>query len=424
MKIALSELASLQNLIGDANSEAIAALVSTLEQLATILPTVFDDPWFSSLWTLQEAFLCPNASLLARDGPVNRGLNTFTTDCDNIHTLCGLFLSQVGQNSITQDGGWVEPCRRVVKMIQSSGVPALATRYPLATYCVAGFRTASRDSDYVYGIQQIFEYRLGNTASVSETTKDFTREHLEIQLGTKLLEDWPVQSQFHVFTRPPQPGTGWHMNLTSRIPNSRGWRIAAGSWWWRSKKCCELSVVNIAQAHLGYFTGRVCNFSALQDIWRQAILTDDTQDELIADRDSVRSIHQIALDVADLQEVDSAQEPLEYRTSGFARDILPGEEQQELAAYLTRRYSNDRLIVLLLGRVVDDIESRTFDTDVYHIGLLLVQQPKDPHLDHWRRIGFCHWKSETLSSRMRQFEPILAAKTECPQWRDSQGTFS
>jgi hypothetical protein len=93
-------------------------------------------------------------------------------------------------------------------MIDQAGMILIARNNPIALYTSASYRKVSDPVDRVYGIMQVFGYQLGATGEKIGTarkitglfTRRFTPIQLERQLSKKLLEQYPVQSQLHIFT--------------------------------------------------------------------------------------------------------------------------------------------------------------------------------------------------------------------------------
>ncbi|KAI3391112.1 hypothetical protein diail_7934, partial [Diaporthe ilicicola] len=353
-----------------------------LQDLGAHLKQLFHYPWFTSLWTLQEAFLCQNALFISRDAKLVEktplgNLRQLVSFCDNVSRFCaGAGVPSPKDNPETP---WDTALRELREIVHSRGLPALGSDNPLAAYYAAGKREATAQSDYVYGIQQVFHYRLGQSREGSDATKEFSRVQLEVEFGAKIIEDWPVLSQMHAFTVPPRLGTGWHPSLDSRIPSGPGWSRLRSSWWWKLESSCDIRAVAIEGEAVAAFRGRACRFVKLQRLW-SIIAPERGADGGITTTGSQLSesdiCHQISLDVrhrtVDGDMMDPTERPA-YRTQGYARDILPGREQQDLALWLSEHYS-DRLRILLLGRVIDDVESRNFQVETYNIGLLLTER--------------------------------------------------
>ena len=131
----------------------------------------------------------------------------------------------------------------------------------MAIYGVANKRSASNDWDYIYGIQQIFGFRLGQSAVGVDPTRNFTRSELEDQLGESLNYEYPVVSQLYVFTEPVEFGKGWHVSLSSAVPqvDPRGNAV----WPPRDNPRCSVSTRNVNGLLWGYLEGVACSFADL-----------------------------------------------------------------------------------------------------------------------------------------------------------------
>ena len=238
---------------------------ATLARVRDSLSTVFGDPWFTSLWTLQEAFLRQDAVMVSREGIVATLPDAvlYTTVYDaTLTSLVDNFSALVDVEMRRE--GLPEPYSQCMDLIENSGVAALSTLNPLAVYAATDRRTTIKDEDRIYGIQQIFQLRLGTSSGPAPGTH-VSRKQLEIQLGEQLLRHYPILSQSHVFTAPAHIGRGWLVNTTSIVPSdlmgqttNSMWTPGANNTW------CELSVRRLGDDDAwGHFAGNVCLFSAL-----------------------------------------------------------------------------------------------------------------------------------------------------------------
>jgi hypothetical protein len=125
------------------------------------LEKLLSDPWFSSLWTLQEAYLRPDAILLSRNGvPVPHNAEkhyTLLRLCQRASVIYHICLS-----NLQFEGSEYSTVRRLSSCIRDKiekmGLAALGTQNPLAVYGVAQFRRSVVPEDRFYGIQQIFQF--------------------------------------------------------------------------------------------------------------------------------------------------------------------------------------------------------------------------------------------------------------------------
>jgi hypothetical protein len=152
-------------------------------------------------------------------------------------------------------------------MIIHRGLSALATRNPIALYGIASYRRTSRDVDRIYGIEQVFGFRLGASTGGSLTAKkSYNRFFLEAQLGLKVLQMFPVLSQLHIYTEPVELGRGWRASSASRIPDLDLKSSIASI---QYKRTSALSIKVVLGMELGAFSGRVCAFETLRLAWSQ-----------------------------------------------------------------------------------------------------------------------------------------------------------
>lgn len=182
---------------------------------------IFDDPWFSSLWTLQEAYLSETAILLSDcagtapfDRPLSkptkeRDLMTLVGDCEDIK----LTLLPYGDADAR--------IRRILQLIERSGLSTLNSvglnPTPMMLYSAASYRDTREPLDRVYGIMQVYNLRLGASA---QPERPFTLIELEDQLGAALNEMSPIAAQLHVHTQPQQPDKAWRVGQHCFLPDT------------------------------------------------------------------------------------------------------------------------------------------------------------------------------------------------------------
>ena len=153
------------------------------------------DPWFSSLWTLHETFLSPNAVIVPT--------NAMKSD---IH-LCRLyFIPEVLQsikNALEYDGTTREADGEcgLGTMIDGTGLLVCHDQDSMGLLTAAGNRTSRHEEDRVYGIMQVFDFKLGNSAPRMEVNRTFSLKELNDQLGAALLQKDPVLSQMYIYQR-------------------------------------------------------------------------------------------------------------------------------------------------------------------------------------------------------------------------------
>jgi hypothetical protein len=437
------------------------------------LDKLFVDPWFTSLWTLQEAFLCPNAYIVPRNGclvpqkPLDEETGTscatllsLSRMCADITEACkveikfvkGLFKfhrSLHGRDDETTEifFKWSRYLDKLEAAIQTRGFAALSTGNPMALYGISQFRKCSDDWDRIFGIEQIFDIRLGRYTTTH--TGDRVRSsifRLEIQLGMEVVRQHPVLSQMHVFTEPVRPGRGWRINPHSRVP-----LLDIRTTFWHSlnftSRCGLSAFIEDGNAY-GRFTGKTCAFEHLQLAWAE------TMPHATKAVTATYSPQQIFLDATlSMQDLelflpanDKSLGPEWSAVWGRSMDVPRGEQQHSLALWmklhLTRLLSTSiaecrNLEVLLLGSFADQSEVDGHVTEsactgrrsygLYHVGLIFVESRITNKYS--RRIGFVIWEYGRTHAGIRSthyragHEELLWASEENEIWKSAQGLF-
>ena len=146
------------------------------------LEIFFKDPWFSSLWTLQEACLCEQAILLIASGhtiPLSYGpprRSKSSASLELLNTNC-----QTIKINLLPYAEHDKDIKDLLAAIDRSGLsfinPGLNTGSgSLLLYSAARYRSTLEPLDRIYGIMQAFGLRLGSSR---EPEKYFTLPELE-----------------------------------------------------------------------------------------------------------------------------------------------------------------------------------------------------------------------------------------------------
>ena len=468
---------------------SIQRYIPMLEPLAEVsarLHELFFDPWFSSLWTLQESYLCPHAIFLSRSS--QRGtlsstdhsvgdLHGLVTSCNQVAAICNDILAdnalyeerkvqRAMQNAAYDDHAGYPPDHWSIRLvnlvvdilglISASGMSALAVKNPLALLGMAGQRTASRDTDHVYGIQQVFNFRLGQSSRTSSQGIKYTRWILENQLGAELLRQYPVLSQMYVATIKTRFGSNWRINTGSRVPKLH---LSSGLHELEFRNLCNLSVTYVEQRWWGSFEGRLCSFKTLSDSWAAMDSRSGIAEPPHQLMPNIPSVCELAMDVdiLDAEVVEILGTVIgpgtrDYLSFAGGRALPQDQEyQRKYALWIRYCYKDDDLRVLLLGSFEDFegklekmnlIEAGSTDAvgpprpTKYHVGLILVKksQPSEglENNQHqfWKRVGFCVWKISSrridgkVAPKPEVYSPhlrILRAETGC--WYKDHGLY-
>ena len=229
------------------------------DQVMESLNILDRDPWFSSLWTLQEAFLRSDATLLSKEGmgPIRKGyVGVFYSHLliawNQINDTIKRSLKDFPDEISPEIG---ESLGTMIKHMERLGLDARTN--PVALYSAAGHRTATRENDRIYGIMQVLGLRLGKSA-IPE--KEYSLAELEIQFATALNAKSPIWAQLFIHTSPQPPGRHWCISQTSQAPECLSFsRIFP-----RSECAIDLNPDGNPT-----FTGKECSFVEMGTAWKE-----------------------------------------------------------------------------------------------------------------------------------------------------------
>jgi hypothetical protein len=344
------------------------------------------DPWFSSLWTLQEAYLRLEAGLLSREGTlidINVPGYSLMTLNHVIRWASDIYMKLLRAPASQDDGvDWLK-IHRLMQIIQEAGLYSLSSTSAIAAYSAARFRKTTRAEDRIYGIMQIFGLRLGTSV---DPGRSFTLPELEEQLGGELITKSPVLAQLFVHTRPVPKQTSWRPGPFSEAPGLTN----------------ELTIhriqiqveISLSKPGIPYFKGSACQFKHLAGRWETAKVDPRWHPSY-----RVHTFQLILLDVTEEMKGTTAEE----LGAGRALDPWQTEEQHTLAKAVLQLFAPDDVYVVLLGTT--DYYQRAERGGVsglkYSIGLIVLREQHDDR-HYWRRLGICFWPVDQTEEDMWQ----------------------
>ncbi|KAF2249629.1 hypothetical protein BU26DRAFT_550026 [Trematosphaeria pertusa] len=381
---------------GDWGTQFTEAQQSGLDLALKSFEFVTSDPWFSSLWTLQEAYLRPELLLVDRNGElwpsvspsVPFWLKELTTFCQGFYGIITRALCR--QPKALQE---------VQNRLRRTGLLGLYYGFPVELLMAAHFRTVSpkRLTDRVYGIMQVFDLKLGKSAPASPLGRDYNLQELEDQLGSALLAQNQDLSQMFVHTRPAAPGQAWRLSHHIRAPES------ALSPMWIVKdlknllrRASTLSVKHVGNVLVGHFAGLMAPLTALTCIW------------------SRQSPHSLPAVQIDLDAVSFYDPPTELVYGGEDIREMVGTRYVDLASWVAERRADARMLLLGLYQKYDRPSL---------LGLILVRAEQS-NVTEWTRAGICWWEHPGETGGLtRDDEERELLKGEGKQWDYATGTF-
>lgn len=354
-------------------------IIQVIRGLDQALSYILEDPWFSSLWTLQETVLRNDAVMLSAEGePIAWGneprskytyLIMFINHCQNIYTYLERAEKRVSGRAArwnnTTDESLADSLCKTRDKILRAGFYYLFTSNPNVQYGMARYRQTSDPEDRVYAIMQIYNLQVGKSARPDENPRlEELVDEFAIAINARSL----ILGQFFLHKDPPRVGKSWRITEKSTVPgpfmifedhNDLG-TIVSGT----GNGLEPLRV-----------SGKCCKFSELLNM-----CTDDEVDRL---HDGWGLGFEVLFD---------------HYIKGFTTDrpirgrkllrVMDSRVSDELAAAMI---NHDDIRVLLLGNVGDSLDSRR------NVGLLLYTKGQVGD-ENWQlapheRLGVCLWSS-------------------------------
>ncbi|KAI3392269.1 hypothetical protein diail_5933 [Diaporthe ilicicola] len=419
-----------------------------------------EEPWFTSLWTLQEAFLRPLAIVIARDGcpvPLIREgwdtsyvtLRNIAWTITNIRTVCQRCLA-VGCHER-------ERIQLLLTRIRESGLSEIQQPNPFQLLKAASFRQVYDELDRVYGIMQIFGFKLGASKPKARTKgldlqtfrllrRRLKLSDLETELSQNILKAYPVQSQLSLLTSIPEPGQAWRLSPTSENPyisrmSSRYLFVDRGPHGTTDgrraqESLCQLSTtqdLSLGRRHLGHFqrgisvmrniyhspvtwchfSGKTCPLATLHPIWSWL----NTPGVRYVRPFTYTSQH-VALDLQMDPQTSELTVPSipEIPLVGFE---IQNWKQDDVIAQLNDRFRAPEPLVLCLGTQRHQTEYMYMGRTFY--GLILVRK-RWRGIEYWRRIGIVSWEAFDFPKGM-DTEDKLILRVKSERWTLMEGIY-
>jgi Heterokaryon incompatibility protein (HET) len=379
---------------------------SRTQKLQSAIKGIMGQPWLTSLWTLQEAYLCKGAILLARSGDALTlavGIDDDPAPLRRPMTLQWV-LMRIQQIFIAcstlSDGMAKDICGR----INRSGLLTLGSQNKWALYSATTKRQSKLQEDHVYGIMQVFGLRLGLYDRL---------EDLEEQLAFRLNHQNPVMCQMQVHNEVPTNYCAWRGSRNMVVPPIYIFVKNSHSF-------CKISESSHGEA---LYSGKKCNIEELIALWRFAF-----------ERRSVPTKAQYRVNI-DLDARPSASyKSLQVDFPGDAdRSELPNFNSTmridlgELEGFFPRGFCKHS--VLFLGKVTLGNEwYRGPDWHVKHSVGLLVYEREELEGRPWVRTAVCSWQDESddpdlANICIKSREGILEDTISAPEgmWKDFSG---
>ncbi|KAI0858805.1 hypothetical protein F4860DRAFT_484839 [Xylaria cubensis] len=247
----LQRLAKVASECRDAEPEEIDN--TWLEQAHWSLDILDRDPWFTSLWTLQESFLRPFATIIAKGGEMlTRMEDEEPIAFANLLVTWGQIqniIDSIDRSSQVRSSVDIELLQSIEKQIARLALNAPDN--PVVLYTAAAMRRTTFAEDRIYGIMQVFNLCLGKSRSPGS---NFSLRDLELQFSGELNEKSPVWAQLFFHTSQPENGMHWCISQSCQVPE-----VAQFENLYPHSQCR----ISLNASRIAEFEGLVCRFPDL-----------------------------------------------------------------------------------------------------------------------------------------------------------------
>lgn len=335
-----------------------------IESLVQLLEILLRDPWYTSLWTLQEMFLRADAAILSKSSNVfkRKAGNGNPLGLANLVISCTSIYNELTRRAL--DGQQLErdlSYTKILSLIERLGLYHGPWENPILLYGAARYRTTRDPNDRIYGIMQVYGFRLGSSAQPDHT---FTLADLEFQLARAHNARSALSAQLFVHTRIIKVGDCWRMDSQSKLPQALLMFTDTDR-----QSLCKISFESSREPRL---RAKACHLKDIVNVWMHARLSHECN-----------AVQSIFLDITAFSE---------ERVPPDLHEMSQDDARQHELSNLLVEFLNDEARVFLLGVLVDAVDE---DVDIL-VGLIANPQEKGTTLC-WQRIGICFWEpiSET-----------------------------
>lgn len=240
-----------------------------------VLCEVFSDPWFSSMWTLQELFLQEVASIICGAKICFLPWKQYPLNLLDIGGLASQYSRHGDGRDIARSTH--ETKRLLASFDQAwlrSGFQGISSASPLGVVACSSFRTSEFEVDRIYGIMQIFgdefvvgKARIAATPGVIEQA--FTMNEPSDELGSLVISRYPTMSQLFRHDETPLAGRAWRVCGKASVPPSLAKPTMLfsndGSEYNSMSQCKFSTRVSDDNVTWALFDGKVCRLDTIVD---------------------------------------------------------------------------------------------------------------------------------------------------------------
>lgn len=339
-----------------------------LAQLKNVVCTFLDDWWFTSLWTLQEEGLRPDARILPRDAETSLPHTYLLTLLPGLHNALRE-TSEPNWRASLQNAQMRADAEQIKLRMRQAGYLSQAGTNPNQRFAQARWRKTKNEVDRIYGIMALYNIKVGAAVPGANTSQPYSLENLESEFTAALNAKSALLAQRFVHTKKPPLGKSWQITQTGR---------ALEADWGPERVTSDDCIINAAPTGPAQLTAGITSFTNLVAFWKA----------MVQECSGYRKDFKLLVDVDDYlcQEHTSLHSSDPYHARFTPLGKL--ERTTRNVDALMEIFGNSRLSVIRLG------EERRTNSYGFAVafGLLILHNSDDR--GRCQRIGLCSWDGD------------------------------
>ncbi|KAJ4425098.1 hypothetical protein N0V82_000152 [Gnomoniopsis sp. IMI 355080] len=247
--------------------------------------TILDDPWFSSLWTIQEGHLRTDAILLAREGisidnirlPIKKWTHVpnDTVTIGELRERLWLFYEILTQSRGHNLWRGVEelPANEILieGRIHKAGYNCRPSANPNIQFASVNTREVSDEFDRIYAIMAVYNIRVGAAVPGAASSRDdYTLRGLGEEFALALNAKSVLVGQLFIHTTQPRQGKTWQITPECRVPD--GFDMIGGGCQYYTHKNCKVTLT--ATKKEVTIVGSMCPLREICALWASGDMKD------------------------------------------------------------------------------------------------------------------------------------------------------
>lgn len=342
-----------------------------LARLKNAVCTFLDDYWFTSLWTLQEEGLRPDARILPRDAETSLPHTYLEWLLHGFrHTLA--FTGAPIWRSSLQNAQMRADAEQIELRIRQAGYLSMSGSNPNQRFTQARWRQTKNEFDRIYGIMALYDIKVGAAVPGADVSQPYSLEDLESEFAVALNVKSALLAQLFVHIEEPPLGKSWQITQNGMVPEEfRDWGPEFVT--------CDDCVINANPTGPAQLSAGITSFNSLVAFWKA----------MVQEAPDYMKNNKLAVVVDDYLR----RKHTSFPCSDPYQDRLLGMEDFERTTRtvnaLMEIYEGSRLSVIRLGGI------RRHDTGGFSaaFGLLILHTSDDK--GRCQRIGVCGWEGES-----------------------------